>query len=137
MEKNAEEKSLEKINKNSIFSKIKKFFKNLFSKNKNADVSTEENTNDNIIDTDKKNSFMEDVKKVEDEETSILKLQTKYRKGEIGEKDLTAEQIDALCEQAWKHSSCARYESRYLRLWFEVKPNLFTSVFLALFIFFL
>lgn len=98
MEKNAEEKSLEKINKNSLFSKIKKFFKNLFSKNKNADVSTEENTNDNIIDADKKNSFMEDVKKVEDEETSILKLQTKYRKGEIGEKDLTAEQIDALCE---------------------------------------
>ena len=97
MEKNADEKSLEKV-KNNIFYKIKKFFKNLFSKNKDNDVSIEENTNDNILDNDKKNSFMEEIKKVEDEETSILKLQSRYRKGEIGEKDLTEEQIDALCE---------------------------------------
>ena len=97
MEKNADDKSLEKINEKSIFYKIKMFFKNLFSKKKDEVVSIEVNTNDINMNDEKKNAFMEDIRKVDDEEISLLKLQTKYRKGEIGEKDLTEDQINALC----------------------------------------
>ena len=34
----------------------------------------------------------------EDEETKLLELQARYRRGEIGQNDLTEEQIDALCD---------------------------------------
>ena len=40
---------------------------------------------------------MEDIRKIENQETSLLNLQQKYRNGEIREEDLTDEQIDALC----------------------------------------
>ncbi len=40
---------------------------------------------------------MEEIKKVEDEETLILKLQKKYRSGEIKEEELTEEQVNSLC----------------------------------------
>ena len=43
------------------------------------------------------NEFKEYIKMTEDEETKLLELQRKYRRGEIGENDLTDEQIDALC----------------------------------------
>ena len=38
------------------------------------------------------------VKKTEDENTQLLDLQRRYRKGEIGDNDLTEEQIEALCD---------------------------------------
>ena len=39
---------------------------------------------------------MEEIRKVEDEETKLLKLQKQYRSGEIKEEDLTEEQIKSL-----------------------------------------
>lgn len=89
-------KILAKVNKNSIFYKIKQFFNSLFLKNKPINV-TENNT---IIraDEDKRNLFIEDIKKIEDEETALLKLQKRYRSGEIKEEDLTDNQIKSLCE---------------------------------------
>ena len=41
---------------------------------------------------------MEEIKKVEDEETILVKLQKKYRNGEIKEDDLSSEQVNSLCK---------------------------------------
>lgn len=46
----------------------------------------------------KDNKFMEEIKKIEDEETLILKLQKQYRNGKIKEEELTEEQINSLCK---------------------------------------
>lgn len=98
MRENTEEKSLVKINENSIFFKIKQFFINLFHKNETADNVVTANVSSNITaDEDKRNAFMEELKKIEDEETLLLKLQNKYRNGEIKEEDLTDEQVNSLC----------------------------------------
>lgn len=96
MKEYTKEKLLAKVNKNSIFYKIKQFFNSLFLKNKPINV-TENNT---IIraDEDRRNLFIEDIKKIEDEETALLKLQKRYRSGEIKEEDLTDNQIKSLCE---------------------------------------
>lgn len=97
MKENTDEKSLIKINENSIFYKIKQFFKNLFSKNKPA-VTDVPVTGNNRSNENKKNTLMEDIKKIEDEETFLLKLQKKYRSGEIKEEELTEEQVISLCK---------------------------------------
>lgn len=98
MDKNTDEKSLVKINENSIFYKIKQFFRNLFHKNETV-VTADSAEANNIISSDeaKTNSFMEEIKKVENEETKLLKLQKQYRSGEIKEEDLTEEQVNSLC----------------------------------------
>ena len=98
MKENTDEKSLVKINENSIFYKIKRFFKNLLSKKKDADNSIVEETTVIKQDEDKRNQYMEQIKKIEDEETTLLKLQKQYRNGEIKEKNLTDEQISSLCK---------------------------------------
>ena len=98
MKENTDEKSLVRINENSIFYKIKKFFKNLFNKNKNADNSIVEETAVIKQDENKRNQFMEQIRKIEDEETILLKLQKQYRNGEIKEEDLTDEQVISLCK---------------------------------------
>ena len=99
MEKNTQEKSLVQVNENSIFYKIKRFFKNLF--NKNADTTDNyvaiKNNNNSVESENKKNSFMESIRNIEDEETKLLKLQKQYRSGEIKEEELTEEQINSLC----------------------------------------
>ena len=97
MKENTDEKSLIRVNENSIFYKIKQFFKNLFSRNEFTvtDVPVTENDRQ---DENKKNTFMENIKKIEDEETVLLKLQKKYRNGEIKEEDLTEEQVNSLCK---------------------------------------
>lgn len=99
MEKNTQEKSLVQVNENSIFYKIKRFFKNLFDKNVDTTdnyVAIEDNNNSVEIEN-KKNSFMESISNIEDEETKLLKLQKQYRSGEIKEEELTEEQINSLC----------------------------------------
>ena len=83
MKENTGEKSLMKINENSIFYKIKQFFRNLFHKNEITDASVTTEVYSIIeSDEDKRNLFMEDIKKIENEETILLKLQKKYRNGE-------------------------------------------------------
>lgn len=100
MKKNTQEKSLVQVNENGIFYKIKKFFRNLFNRNANA-------TNnyaivkepESIVESEKtKNSFMESIKNIEDEETKLLKLQKQYRSGEIKEEELSEEQVNSLCK---------------------------------------
>ena len=97
MSKNTDEKSLVKINENSIFFKIKQLFRKLFSK-KELVVTDVPVTGNNRPNENKKNTFMEDIKKIEDEETILLKFQKKYRSGEIKEEDLTEEQVNYLCK---------------------------------------
>lgn len=92
MEENTQEKNLiEK--KETFFSKVKNFFKKLFKKkdNENVDTVVKDETTEN-------NSFKENIKIAEDEETKLLELQKRYRRGEIAESDLTEEQIEALSE---------------------------------------
>ena len=93
MEENTQEKNLiEKEEKITLFGKIKNFFKNLFGK-KQAEVVNEE-----IVEKEVSNDFKESIKMTEDEETKLLDLQRRYRRGEIAENDLTDEQIEALCD---------------------------------------
>ena len=79
MEKNTQEKSLVQVNENSIFYKIKRFFKNLF--NKNADTTDNyvaiENNKNSVESENKKISFMESIRNIEDEETKLLKQKNK------------------------------------------------------------
>ena len=97
MKKNTDEKSLVRINEDSIFYKIKQFLKGLFSKKEPINNIIAE-TNKAILPNDnKKNKFMEEIKNIEDEETLLLKLQKKFRSGEIKEEELSNEQVNSLC----------------------------------------
>lgn len=100
MKENTQEKSLVQVNKNGILYKIKKFFKNLFNKNTNTtnNYNIIEETESLVASENKKNSFMESIKNIEDEETKLLKLQNKFRSGEIKEEEFTEEQVKSLCE---------------------------------------
>ena len=98
MKVNNQEKSLIQVNENSIFYKIKNFFKNLFHKNKVADdVANPIVTTENITQTmERKNTFMESIRNIEDEETKLLKLQKQYRTGKINAEELSEQQIKSL-----------------------------------------
>jgi len=93
MGENTQEKNLiEK--KESLFSKVKNFFKSLFNK------KDKNNINVNSI-NENSNNFKENIKITEDEENEemkILELQKRYRRGEIAESELTEEQVEALSE---------------------------------------
>ena len=95
MENNTQEKDLIERNESTIFGKIKNFFRNLFKKKEISKISEEKEVD---IHEEKKQEFKEYVKKIEDENKQLLDLQRRYRKGEIGDNDLTEEQIDALCD---------------------------------------
>lgn len=99
MRKNTQEKSLIQISKNSIFYKIKFFFKNLFHKNKKSEnnVSIENSIISGISSKNKKSAFIENLRNIDDTETALLKLQRKFRNGEVKEEELSDEQIDSLC----------------------------------------
>lgn len=99
MKENTQEKSLVQVNENSIFYKIKKFFRNLFHKDTEieSNVVVEKNISNNAENENKKSAFMESIKNIEDEETKLLKLQKQYRSGEIKEEELTQEQVNYLC----------------------------------------
>ena len=118
MEKYKEDKNLIKINENNIFYKIKKFFKKLFNLSDKKQITNyqEENVKEAVsTQADKKNLFVEELKKVDDEETLLLKLQKKYRNGEIKEEELSKEQISSLCELYDKQISEKRKSNRIRR----------------------
>lgn len=98
MEENTQEKDLiEK--KESFFSKVKNFFKGLFKKK--VKETTNDTVNNETISVNENNSFKDDIKVVEEEqseEMKIIELQRRYRRGEIAENDLTEEQIEALSD---------------------------------------
>ncbi len=92
--KNRDEKSLIKVNENNIFVKIRNFFR----KNKKNETVIE--TVDKTLTTEEiqREHFKESIKNIEDERTKLLKLQKRYRSGEIKEQDLTQVQIKSLCD---------------------------------------
>lgn len=98
MKENIQEKLLVQINENSIFYKIKSFFKNLFHKDKKIEenIVNEENTKNNTKIEEKESEFLESIKNIENEETKLLKIQKQFRNGEIKEDDLTEEQKKSL-----------------------------------------
>lgn len=95
MEENTQEKNLIEKKESSFFGKIKSFFRNLFGKKNNENNTVAETENNNVK---VNNDFREHIKIIEDDDTKLLELQRKYRNGEIGEDDLTDEQIDDLCD---------------------------------------
>lgn len=99
MRTNTQEKSLITVNENSIFYKIKKFFINLFHKNREIESTTdiEDTTDISAQKQDDKDRFIEYIRNIENEETKLLRLQKQYRTGEIKEEELTQEQINSLC----------------------------------------
>lgn len=98
MKENTQEKALVQVNENSIFYKIKSFFRNLFYRKPvvNEAKYIESNTENETERENAKNSFMESLRNIEDEETKLLKLQRQYRNGDIKEEELTEEQIYSL-----------------------------------------
>lgn len=99
MKKNSQEKRLITVNENSIFYKIKTFFKNLFNPRKKVEnvLRVEEAVNIKSENQNNIYSFIESIRNIENEETKLLKLQQQYRRGEIKEETLTKEQVNALC----------------------------------------
>ena len=95
MKENTQEKNLVEKSKNSLFGKLKIFFKSLFKKKEPKVIETIE---EESVVTKEENEFKENIRITEDEETKLLALQRKYREGEISQDDLTDEQIDALCD---------------------------------------
>ena len=99
MKENTQEKSLVQVNENGIFYKIKSFFKNLFNRNNTANNYAIVKEDKSIVESENtKNTFMESIKNIENEETKLLKLQKQYRSGKIKGEELTEEQINALSE---------------------------------------
>ena len=100
MKENTQEKSLIQVNENSIFYKIKSFLKNLFKKNNNTidNYSVIEEKDRSKKNSNKKDSFLENIKNIENEETKLLKIQKQYRSGEIKEEELTEEQVKSICK---------------------------------------
>ena len=89
-------KSLVKINEDSFFYKIKTFIKKIFNK-KDCNINNVEPVDESLKSKDnRKQKFMVEVKKIEDEETKLLKLQEKFHNGEIKEENLTESQYKAL-----------------------------------------
>ena len=96
MKDNTQEKNLIERNENSIFGKIKNFFQNLFGKkevevNNLVDEATE-------MEMEKSEAFRSSIRNIEVNENNIFELQRRYHKGEVSVKELTNEQINALCD---------------------------------------
>ena len=97
MKENTEEKDLiERNEDNNIFGKIKNFFRNLFGK-KEIEVN-------NVVDEhlememEKSDAFRDSIRNVEVDNSNIFELQRRYHNGEVSIKELTNEQINALCD---------------------------------------
>ena len=95
MGKHLEEKSLITVNENSILYKIKTFFLRLFGKNNNIVNETQITPidNNNVQSNKRKDTFMESIRNVENEETKLLKLQKQFDNREIDTRQLSRKQI--------------------------------------------
>lgn len=95
MGKHLAEKSLMVVNEKSILYKIKTFFLRLFKKNKIVEnvSQTSIESNQKQVNDIKKDTFMESIKKIENEETKLLKLQKQFDNGEIDKSQLSKEQV--------------------------------------------
>mgnify|MGYP001862906822 CR=1 FL=1 len=100
MKENTQEKRLVQTKENGIFYKIKKFFNNLFGKNKEetnsyTNIKENETVKENANNRD---SFIESIRNNTTERSKILELQKQYRSGKIKEEELSEEQINSLCK---------------------------------------
>lgn len=99
MNKSIETTNLMEIKENGIWNKIKNFFRKVFyKKNEGVEVRTvnenvEEKTNVKPV----ANSSL-NIGFIQDNNKELRELQSKYRKGEIKESDLTKEQIKQLSD---------------------------------------
>ena len=100
MGKYLDEKSLMVVNEKSILYKIKTFFLRLFKKNEIVEnvSQTSIESNQKQVNDIKKDTFLESIKKIENEETKLLKLQKQYDNRLIETKDLTKDQVKSLIE---------------------------------------
>lgn len=98
MGKHIEEKSLVAINEGSIFYRIKRFFRNLFKGKEDENIQPQVSNINNNIQDNKKDSFVEALRNIENDETRLLKLQRQYEKGEIATGELSDEQVLSLKE---------------------------------------
>ena len=101
MGKHLEEKSLIAVNKKSLFYRIKMFFWGLFKGKKSTEfepktetAQTAENQSSSI----QKDTFMESIRNIENEETKLLKLQKQFDNREIDKNQLSKKQIADLTE---------------------------------------
>lgn len=101
---NKSKEGLMAVNENSIFYKIKTFFRKLLFNNKNNEIRQEnqvveiENSNNNV-----KSSFLENIKIQESKELKeLLHLQKLFKMGRIKEKDLSKKERIEL-EKLYKH----------------------------------
>ena len=116
MEKHLDEKSLMVVKEKSIFYRIKSFFLKLFRKNAITENQTQITNEENyeVQSNKQKDSFVEYIKNIENEETKLLKLQKQYDNRLIETKDLSKDQIKELINLYKKQISELR-ESNEIR----------------------
>lgn len=96
MRKHLDEKSLIVINEKNIFYRIKLFFIKLFKgKNTRENEPQIENIKTNEIQSNikQKDTFIETIRNIENDETKLLKLQEQFDNGEIDKSQLSNKQI--------------------------------------------
>ena len=95
MEKHLDEKSLMVVKEKNIFYRIKSFFLKLFRKNAITENQTQITNEENyeVQSNKQKDSFVEYIRNIENEETKLLKLQKQFDNGEINKNQLSEEQI--------------------------------------------
>lgn len=98
MEKHLDEKSLMVVKEKSIFYRIKSFFLKLFRKNAITENQTQITNEENyeVQSNKQKDSFVEYIRNIENEETKLLKLQKQYDNRLIETNDLSKDQIKEL-----------------------------------------
>ncbi|MCI8273030.1 MAG: hypothetical protein HFJ55_02980 [Clostridia bacterium] len=102
---NKSKESLIAVNGNSIFYKIKTFFRKLFFNNKNDEIEQKNQVAEIDIsnNTNVKSTFLEDIKIQENKELKeLLHLQKLFKMGRIKEKDLSKKERIKL-EKLYKH----------------------------------
>lgn len=96
MRKNLDEKSLIVVNEESLFYKIKTFFLRFFRKKEIIENKPQiANIENNEIQSNnkQKDTFLESIRNIENEETKLLKLQNQFDNGEIDKSQLSKEQV--------------------------------------------
>ena len=94
MKDNTQEKNLIKRNDKNILGKIKNFFENIFKRKEEKNEIVKEEFSESEL--EKSDGFKNYIK-IGDNGIELMELQTRYRRGEISDNDLTQEQIDSLC----------------------------------------
>ena len=98
-------------NKENVFFRLKMFLINLFNKKEISENNLNINTSAEI--KKEKNSFKDSIMQIDNDETKLLKLQRKYRRGEIKEEKSTKNKVILLCNLYNKQISDLRKSNEY------------------------